>query len=56
VRGRLGPGATTVYDVRGGGVELGRISPKVPATFLRRVAQIRKQIANGAIVVPRPPG
>jgi basic membrane protein A and related proteins len=56
VSGRLPPGATTVYDVRGGGVELGRISPKVPPTFLRRVAAIRKQIANGTIVVPRPPG
>jgi basic membrane protein A and related proteins len=56
VRGRLAPGATTVYDVRGGGVELGHISPKVPATFLRRVAEIRRQIATGTIVVPRPSG
>jgi basic membrane protein A len=55
VSGRLAPGATTVYDVRGGGVELGRISRKVPSTFLRRVAAIRKKIANGTIVVPRPP-
>jgi basic membrane protein A len=55
VNGRLAPGATTVYDLRGGGVELGRISPKVPSTFLRRVAGIRKQIVHGTIVVPRPP-
>jgi basic membrane protein A len=54
--GRLAPGATTVYDVRGGGVELGRISPRVPSTFVRRIAKIRRQIVNGAIVIPRPPG
>jgi basic membrane protein A len=53
-RGTLGPGSTTVYDVRTGGVELGRISPKVPRKFLRMVAKIRRQIANGTIVVPRP--
>jgi basic membrane protein A len=56
VGGRFAPGTTTVYDLRGGGVELGRISPKVPATFVHRVAAIRKQITNGTIVVPRPSG
>ncbi|HEX9093913.1 MAG TPA: BMP family ABC transporter substrate-binding protein, partial [Coriobacteriia bacterium] len=45
VRGKLG--ATTVYDVRNGGVELGRISPKVPASLRRRVARIRREIADG---------
>ena len=56
IRGKLGPGATTVYDVRNGGVELGRISPKVPKRFLRRLERIRRQVANGTIKVPRPPG
>jgi basic membrane protein A len=56
VGGSLRPGSKTVYDVGNGGVQLGRISPKVPRTFLRRVAKIRSQIADGTIVVPRPKG
>ena len=56
VNGRLAPATTTVYDVRDGGVELGQISPKVPPRMLSRVARVRKQIANGTIVVPRPGG
>jgi basic membrane protein A and related proteins len=56
VRGKLAPGSTKVYDVRNGGVELGRISPKVPRRFLSRLAAIRRQIADGTIVVPRPKG
>jgi len=55
-RGSLRPGSVTVYNVGNGGVQLGRISPKVPRTFLRRVARIRRQIADGTIVVPRPKG
>ena len=54
VRGTLRPGSTTVYDVGNGGVQLGRVSPKVPRRFLREVAKIRRQIAEGTIVVPRP--
>jgi basic membrane protein A len=56
VHGKLAPGSTVVYDVRGGGVELGRISPKVPKRFLRKLALIRRKIANGTIRVPRPRG
>jgi basic membrane protein A len=56
VRGKLAPGAAVVYDVRNGGVELGRISPKVPKSFLRRLAKVRAQIAAGTIKVPRPSG
>jgi basic membrane protein A and related proteins len=56
VRGTLRPGATTVYDVPNGGVQLGRNSPKVPRPFVRRVERIRRQIADGTIVVPRPKG
>jgi basic membrane protein A len=56
VHGKLAPGATTVFGVRNGGVELGRISPKVPKRFLGRLERIRRQIANGSIKVPRPPG
>jgi basic membrane protein A len=56
VHAELEPGAATVYGVRNGGVELGRISPKVPKRFLTRLERIRRQIANGTIKVPRPPG
>lgn len=52
VHGKLG--ATTVYDVHNGGVELGRISPNVPGSLRRKVDRIRKQIADGTIVVPHP--
>jgi basic membrane protein A and related proteins len=47
---------TTVFAVRNGGVELGRISPEVPKTLLQKVAHIRRQIADGAINVPRAHG
>jgi basic membrane protein A and related proteins len=56
VQRKLPPGATIVYDVRNRGVELGRISPKVPKSFLRKLETIRRQIADGTIRVPRPPG
>jgi basic membrane protein A len=56
VRRKLGPGSTTVYNVRNDGVQLGRISRKVPKRFLRRLARIRRQIADGTIKVPRPRG
>jgi basic membrane protein A len=56
VRGKLQPGSTTVYSIRNGGVQLGRINPRVPRSFLRRLATIRRKIADGTIVVPRPKG
>jgi basic membrane protein A len=52
--GRLG--ASAAYDLRNGGVELGRINKRVPAEFKRRLARVRQQIENGTIVVPRPRG
>jgi basic membrane protein A len=54
VGGRLKAGSTTVYNVRNGGVELGRVSPKVPRAFLRKLEGIRRKIADGTIKVPRP--
>jgi basic membrane protein A and related proteins len=56
VHGTLRPGSTTVYDVRNGGVQLGRISRKVPRAYLQKVERIRRQIADGTILVPRPKG
>ena len=37
---------------RNGGVGLGKISPKVPRSYLRRVERIRKEIVAGQITVP----
>ena len=51
-QGRLG--ASAVYDLRNGGVELGRINRRVPAELEHRLARVRRQIVNGTIVVPRP--
>jgi basic membrane protein A len=51
-RGRFAGGRDTVFDVRSGGVGLGKISPKVPRAFVLRVERIRRQIASGAIRVP----
>jgi basic membrane protein A and related proteins len=53
-RGRLAP--REVYDVGNGGVGLGKISKRVPAAYLRRLERVRRAIADGTIVVPRPPG
>jgi basic membrane protein A len=53
-RGTFTTGGNTVLDLRNGGVGLGRISPKVPRSFLLRVERIRKAIVAGGIRVPRP--
>ena len=54
VQGRLGnDGAPVYFDVRNGGVGLGRISSRVPETLLRRLERIRMAIAAGKIRVPR---
>jgi basic membrane protein A len=52
VRGTFVTGRTTAYGVGNGGVGLGRISPKVPRAYVRKVEKIRKQIAAGKITVP----
>jgi basic membrane protein A len=52
-RGTLTTGGNTVFDLRNGGVELGKISPKVPRSFLLRLESVRKAIVAGRIRVPR---
>ena len=52
VRRRLKTGGNEVWNLRNRGVGLGRISPKVPRSFVRQVARIRKQIIAGKITVP----
>jgi basic membrane protein A len=53
VHGRFRTGGTTVFDLRNGGVGLGRISSKVPPSYLRRLDAVRRQIVTGRIRVPR---
>ena len=52
VRGRLRTGGNAVWDVRNGAVGLGKISPSVPRSFVRKLEEVRRQIAAGAIEVP----
>jgi basic membrane protein A and related proteins len=54
VRGRLAAHRNTVFDLRNGGVGLGRTSPKVERSFRLRVDAIRKAIIAGKIRVPPP--
>jgi basic membrane protein A len=53
VQGTFTTGADTVYSLHNGGVGLGKISPLVPRSFVRRLNEIRRQIAAGVIKVPR---
>ena len=52
VAGRLKTGTDKVWTMQNGGVDLGRISPKVPRAFVAQVQRIRAQIAAGKIKVP----
>jgi basic membrane protein A len=49
VRGRFPGGRNVVLDVRNGGVGLGKISPRVPRSFVRQVENVRRRIVSGAI-------
>jgi len=50
--GKLRTGGDEFFDLRNGGVELGKISPKVPASLRRDLSAIRAKIVSGAIKVP----
>lgn len=50
--GRFRTGRDDVFDLRNGGVGLGKISPKVPRSFLRQLDRIRTEIVAGKIRVP----
>jgi basic membrane protein A and related proteins len=52
VHGKLRTGRDSVWNLRTGAVRLGRISPKVPPPFVRRVERIRRQIVAGKLHVP----
>jgi len=50
--GTLKGGTDLVFNLKNGGVALGKISPKVPATFKTRINALRAQIVAGKIKVP----
>lgn len=50
--GTFRTGGNTVWDLRNGGVGLGKISPKVPRRFVAQVEKIRGQIVAGKIKIP----
>lgn len=50
--GTLTPGNDIVFDLKNGGVALGKVSPKVPKAYLARVNALKEQIIAGKIKVP----
>jgi basic membrane protein A and related proteins len=54
VKGRLKTGSNVYRTLGNGGVDLSRISPKVPRAFVRRLEGIRRQIITGKIKPPNP--
>lgn len=51
-QGTFKTGVDVLFDLRSGGVGLGKISPKVPRSFVRQLERIRAQIVAGQIKVP----
>jgi basic membrane protein A and related proteins len=50
--GSLHGGGTSVFTLRNGGLQLGRISPGVPAKVVTAVERIRERIVAGRIRIP----
>jgi basic membrane protein A len=50
--GTLVGGANLVFNLKNGGVALGKISPKVPASFKARINALKAQIVAGKITPP----
>jgi basic membrane protein A and related proteins len=50
--GTLVPGHDFVFDLKNGGVAVGKISPKVPAAYKARIKALQEQIIAGKIKVP----
>lgn len=48
-RGRFRTGVDVVYDLRNGGVALGKISPRVPKALVDALAPVRRQLAAGEL-------
>ena len=52
VHGSLPTGGNTLFDLKSGGVGLGRISPAVPKAILRRLETVRRQLLAHKLLVP----
>jgi hypothetical protein len=50
--GTLTPGHDFVFNLKNGGVGIGKISPKVPKAYVAKVKALQAQVASGAIKVP----
>ena len=50
--GTLTPGHDFVFDLKNGGVALGKVSPKVPRAYLAKVNALSLQIQSGKIKPP----
>jgi basic membrane protein A len=53
-RGTLATGGNSVFSLRTGGVELGKISPAVPASIVSELEAVRQRIVAGEIAIPIP--
>jgi len=47
--GKFAGGTDSVFSIKNDGVALGRVSPKVPKSFVTQIKKISEQIANGTI-------
>jgi basic membrane protein A and related proteins len=50
--GQFNGGGNLVFNLKNQGVGLGKVSPNVPASFLKKIAQLRAQIVAGKIKPP----
>jgi basic membrane protein A len=50
--GQFKGGADLTFDLKNGGVALGKVSPNVPASVLKKVASLRAQIVAGKLKPP----
>jgi basic membrane protein A len=50
--GTLTPGHDFVFDLKNGGVAVGKISPKVPKAYIARINALKNQVVAGTIKVP----
>jgi basic membrane protein A and related proteins len=50
--GTLTPGNDLHFNLKNGGVAVGKISPKVPAAYKARIASLQEQIIAGKIKIP----
>jgi basic membrane protein A and related proteins len=50
--GTLAGGVDLTFNLKNGGVALGKVSPKVPASFLAKLNALKAQIISGKIVPP----